>query len=310
MSFNDELKAHLARKIPDELTESTAALYAMVFSSFTLTIRGFGNFGLRYETSQSVAATYAFRLIKNTFGFSPELVKLHSRDNFGEKSRYVLTVDDPSDAMEMMHTFSMLSPEGVYTAGGIDEAMLTDEADRRMFLAGMFIACGYAYDPVKTYMMEFRMTSRQGAEAFCAMLTDSFGMKAQVRDRRSSYVVYIKRMQDVSDYMALAGAAGFMLQLENSAAIKELKLQAARAMNCDTGNMTKTLEAADRQLKAIDDITSSRGLSSLSEPLIKAAQLRLDNPEATLRELAKIAGISSSTLDKRFRKIISIAEEL
>ena len=41
-----------------------------------------------------------------------------------------------------------------------------------------------------------------------------------------------------------------------------------------------------------------------------AARLRTDNPQATLNELSRLAGISRSTLDKRLRKIIKIAEDI
>ena len=82
-----------------------------------------------------------------------------------------------------------------------------------------------------------------------------------------------------------------------------------RKVNCETANLNKTLDAAYNQVKAIEKIINSRGIASLSAPLQEAALLRIDNEEMSLKELSELSGISRSTLDKRLRKIIEIAEE-
>ena len=310
MGFNEELKSALARQVPEEMTEATAALYAMVFSSFSLSIRGFGRFGLKYESTQSVSATYAFRLIKNVFGYSPELVKIRQKDNFGEKSRYILSIDDSSHAMEILHTFNMLDGEGNYVRSGIDSSILTSEEDTRQFLRAMVIACGYVYEPSKSFRLEFRFSSTANAESFMELIRHTPGIEAHLWEARRSSTVYIKRQEDIVSYLAFCGAGKFALDIQDAALLREIRAGAQRAANCDIANTNKALEAARIQIEAIDAITGAGKLAKLSEPLLAAARIRTDNPESPLSELAQIAGISRSTMDKRLRKIIKIAEEL
>ena len=310
MGFNEELKSALARQVPEEMTEATAALYAMVFSSFSLSIRGFGRFGLKYESSQSVSATYAFRLIKSVFGYSPELVKIRQKDNFGEKSRYILSIEDSSQAMEILHTFNMLDSEGTYISGGIDTSIMTSAEDMREFLKAMVIACGYVYEPTKSFRLEFRFPSTANALSFMELLRETPGIEAHLWEARRSAAVYIKRQEDIVSYLAFCGAGKFALDIQDAALIREIRAGAQRAANCDIANTNKALEAARIQIEAIDTITNAGRLAKLSEPLLAAARLRTDNPEAPLSELAQLAGISRSTRDKRLRKIIKIAEEL
>ncbi|MBO4361077.1 MAG: DNA-binding protein WhiA [Eubacteriaceae bacterium] len=310
MSFNEELKSAMARQVPEEMTECTAALYAMVFSSFSLSIRGFGQFGLKFESTQSVSATYAFRLIKTVFGCSPELVKIRQKDNFGEKNRYILSIDDSAQTMEMLHTFNMLDSEGTYVSSGIDRSLMTSPDDTREFLKAMVIACGYIYEPSKSFRLEFRFSNSANAASFMEMLESTLGINAHLWEARRSATVYIKRLDDIVSYLAACGAGKFALDLQDVSVLKEIREGAQRAANCDIANTNKMMEASRIQIAAIDAITNAGRLAHLSEPLLMAARLRSDNPEATLSELSKIAGISRSTLDKRLRKIIKIAEDL
>ena len=53
------------------------------------------------------------------------------------------------------------------------------------------------------------------------------------------------------------------------------------------------------------------GIENLSEPLAEVATLRLNNPEATLTELAEMTlGSTKSGINHRLRKLSQIAEEL
>ena len=116
----------------------------------------------------------------------------------------------------------------------------------------------------------------------------------------------------ISDFLAVTGDHRDTLILEDKLAMRQMKNTMQRKVNCETANLNKTSEAAFVQMQAIEKIIKLKGLNTLSEPLIKAAQLRLDNPYASLSELANAAvpPLSRSTLDKRLRKIVEIAQLL
>ena len=90
--------------------------------------------------------------------------------------------------------------------------------------------------------------------------------------------------------------------------LKSVKNNINRAGNCDSGNISKTVEASIRQRTAIEYFLNKGILSSLPEELESAAKLRIDNPNASLKELCKISTtpITVSGLNHRLRRIIDL----
>ena len=78
-----------------------------------------------------------------------------------------------------------------------------------------------------------------------------------------------------------------------------------RASNCDTANMDKVAGAAAGQIAAINAV----GLDSLPEELRALAELRLQNPFDSLRELGQklTPPLSRSGVNHRLEKIIDLA---
>ena len=74
----------------------------------------------------------------------------------------------------------------------------------------------------------------------------------------------------------------------------------------------KTLKAAEKQLSWIRKIQETKGLAFLPDKLREVAVLRLENPEATLQELADMMDppMKKSGLNNRFRKIEELAGKL
>lgn len=92
---------------------------------------------------------------------------------------------------------------------------------------------------------------------------------------------------------------------------KEIRNGANRAMNCDMANVNKTVDAALEQTAAISRLTESGRLALLPEKLRQAAQLRLDNPEMSLQQLAERSDppVSKSCMNHRMRRLMEEARE-
>ena len=307
MSFNTDIKADLTKQIPQDYNTAFATLYAMVFCGFSISIKGKGKFSLVYETSASVCASYAFKLIKTVFGHSSELLKIKQKDNFGEKSTFRLTVENPEVCMEILHSFNMLTNEGLIFDRRIDLSVINTDEAVNAFLKGVFITVGYVYDPAKNFGMDFRFTNEAAAHSFCEYLTEH-NINAKTRQLNNAIIVYIKRLEEITDFLSMCGAFKYTLMFEDRSAMHQIRSDIQRRINCDTANLNKTVNASIDQVNAINKIINTTGLSSLSAPLLEAAQLRLDNQGVSLKELSLIANISKSTLDKRLRKIMQIAE--
>ena len=77
-------------------------------------------------------------------------------------------------------------------------------------------------------------------------------------------------------------------------------------------NIKKSVEAARRQIEAIEKIRMSGRFEGLSEELRYTAELRCEHDSATLSELASLhdPSISKSGLNRRLEQIMAISKEL
>ena len=65
-----------------------------------------------------------------------------------------------------------------------------------------------------------------------------------------------------------------------------------------------------RYKTAIEKIKSTKGLDYLKNDLKEIAVLRIENPEMSLSELSKLAGLSRSGVNHRLKRIVEIAESI
>ena len=85
-----------------------------------------------------------------------------------------------------------------------------------------------------------------------------------------------------------------------------------RRLNCDTANLDKAVEAAQKQTETIRKLQTAGRLDQLPDKLRQTAEMRLENPELPLSELALILDppVTKSCLNHRLRKLIQLAEGL
>ena len=150
---------------------------------------------------------------------------------------------------------------------------------------------------------------------FLSMLSEylaEFEINAKLLKRKKTYVLYIKDAEQVSDTLALVGANSSVIELQNEIVKRELRNKINRQTNCESGNITKMVNASIKQLEAIDKIESTIGLSALPPDLEEVAILRIANPEESLTDLLKLStlNLTKSGLNHRLRKLISIADNL
>jgi DNA-binding protein WhiA len=129
--------------------------------------------------------------------------------------------------------------------------------------------------------------------------------------RKQDFVVYLKEGDAITSFLGIAGAHEALMEFENVRIVKGMRNQVNRLVNCETANLSKTVNAAVRQIEIIRGIIRRQGIESLSRPLREVAELRLANPEATLRELVEAfdGTISRSGMSHRLRALERMAEE-
>ena len=114
------------------------------------------------------------------------------------------------------------------------------------------------------------------------------------------------------DILNVMEAPVALMALENVRILKEMRGQVNLQVNCETANIHKTVSAAVKQLRDIEYIRDTIGLAKLPERLEDMARLRLEKPEATLKELGEALEppVGKSGVNHRLRRLGEIAQAL
>ena len=147
-------------------------------------------------------------------------------------------------------------------------------------------------------------------EAF--LLGKSAGMQWKISRRKGNFILYMKESEQIEDFLTWIGATKATLKLMDIKIVKGMRNKVNRATNCETANLDKTVSASRSQVADIAYIKERRGLSYLDEELRPLAELRLENPECSLRELAAMLNppLSRSGVNHRLKRIQQAAQEL
>ena len=182
---------------------------------------------------------------------------------------------------------------------------------KQAFIRGAFLATGSLTDPEKGYHFEI-VTGDERKAVQLQELIRSFQIDAKIVLRKKSHVVYVKEGAQIVDMLAIMEANVALMNLENIRILKEMRNSVNRKVNCETANINKTVNAAVKQIEDIRLIESTTGFHNLSEGLAEIAELRLQYPEATLKELGIMLNpqVGKSGVNHRLRKLSEIADEL
>ncbi|HHT70774.1 MAG: DNA-binding protein WhiA [bacterium] len=181
---------------------------------------------------------------------------------------------------------------------------------RRSYLRGFFLGSGSLSNPERFYHLELVTGSRRSAAHLIRLLL-GFNLRARRVERKDRQVVYLKDGDDIAAFLTLIGAVTSRLELENIRVVKGVRNQVNRLVNCETANLSKTVEAACRQLAAIRCLVDNVGLENLPRPLREVARLRLEHPEATLKELGAQLDppLGKSGVNHRLRRLEQMAAD-
>ncbi len=193
----------------------------------------------------------------------------------------------------------------------VDEELLQENCCVRAYIRGAFLSSGSIADPEKGYHFEIVTSCKKKANQLISKL-EIFGIEAKSIERKGHIVVYIKEGSQIVDVLNVMEAHNALMELENIRIVKELRNSVNRQVNCETANINKTVNAAVKQVEDIKYIQSRIGLDELPIQLREAAILRLEYPEAPLKELANLMNppVGKSGINHRLRKLCQIAEEL
>lgn len=180
-----------------------------------------------------------------------------------------------------------------------------------LFLRGAFLACGVVTDPNKSYHLEFSVGEEKKSRELFKIISES-GMNVKISCRKDKYILYSKESESISDILTYIGAMINSMEVMNAKIYKDVRNNVNRAVNCETANIDKIVNASRKQIEDIELIEKTKGLGVLSEELRVIAKLRRENPEASLNDIGRLASpeISRSGVYHRLKRIGEIADKL
>lgn len=215
---------------------------------------------------------------------------------------------------EILHTLHwdhVEEQKGVVNEQRTDGLFVQQTCCKRAFIRGAFMAAGSISDPNKSYHFEIVCRTQEQALQL-QNLMGSFEADAKIVGRKERYVLYLKEGSQIVDMLNVMEAYVALMKLENVRILKEMRNSVNRKVNCETANINKTVNAAVKQLEDIKRIKEVIGFDNLPVSLAEIAQVRLDHPEATLKELGTFLDppVGKSGVNHRLRKLAEMAENL
>ena len=202
---------------------------------------------------------------------------------------------------------------GMKRAGqtGVNSLIIKNACCKRAFLRGAFLCIGSMSDPEKSYHMEFVCGYKESAEQL-RQIIQGFEVEAKIIVRKKYYVVYLKEGAGIVDLLNIMEAHVSLMNFENYRIVKEMRNSINRKVNCETANITKTVNASSRQIEDILLIKEHCGFQNLPDNLRETAEIRLEYPDATLKELGQILNppVGKSGMNHRLRKLSELADRL
>lgn len=310
MSFSYQVKEELEKHTSDSRHCQIAELAAIVHYLGSLKRSKEGKLQLQISTENLFVLRKVFTLLSKTFNIETSEYEeecLSKKKN----SVYTLILEEEEIIMGIFQCIKLIDSKGVLHSLGdqINPIVLKQSCCQRAFLRGCFLSIGSMSDPTKAYHLEMVCAAKIQAEQIKDILQD-FDLEGKIVERKNHYVVYLKEGSNIVDFLNICEAHVALMEFENQRIVKEMRNSINRRVNCETANIAKTVNAATKQIEDILLIRDRIGFSKLPDSLREMAEVRLEYPEATLKELGNYLDppVGKSGVNHRLRKLSEIAD--
>lgn len=311
MSFSGSVKEELLGCIDNARHCRIAEVAAVLAFDGEIVRLPSGEIDLRVSSENESLVRKYFTLLEKTFtmGNSVSIDDRITKKN----NRFVVELEEPESAVKILQAVKLLGNDRTPQVSDalVNQMVVQRNCCRRAFIRGAFLCAGSISDPEKFYHFEIVCGSKAKAVQLMELI-QSFEVDAKIVQRKKYYVVYVKEGAQIVELLGIMGAGISLMNLENVRILKDMRNTVNRKVNCETANINKTVNAAVKQVEDILYIRDTAGLDSLPENLEETALLRLEYPQASLKELGALLStpVGKSGINHRLRKICSIANEL
>lgn len=309
MSFSGEVKKELCEQISPARHCKLAEISAIIAFCGKLVVDKDQTLILKLQTESTILTKKIFLLLKQVFRVSAELT---TRAISAKKNLYELTLSAEETGLVLAACkLSAAEEEKNGYPLMVESTIVTKSCCRRSFIRGAFLAAGSLSNPNKAYHFEIVVGQEKNGELLCEVMR-SFDIDAKMIARKYHHVVYVKEGSQIVDLLNVMEAHVALMEFENVRILKDMRNTINRKVNCEAANINKTVKAASRQVEDILYIRDKVGLATLAEGLEEIALLRIEYPEASLKELGEMLSppVGKSGVNHRLKKLCEIADGL
>lgn len=300
MPLSEDLRNELAAIAPKRDCDRLAELSGLAHSAGRVHLLGRGHVAVHFDVASNAVARRVFRLLR-AFGVDAE-IRTYRRRAFAGETRYQVHVAGVPRALRVLADAGVLGPRLV-PAERPPLRVVRRACCRAAYLRGALLGGGSLSGP-RGLHLEIRTASSEGAD-FLATLAPLTAL-----DRGRYAIAYAKGADTVAGVLANAGAGDTVLTLDEHAVLAATRAHANRLANADQANLVRAGRAAHEQVQAVRKLAAAGALGDLPSDLRELAELRLEHPSLSLRELALKCRppLPKASVHRRLRKLLELAE--
>ena len=309
-SFSSLVKDELASIKIDSNERSRALLSAYIRINGSLVFHAKES-QILLKTTNGKIAKYIYEELTNLYDVEGHFEYI--KDNkFNNRTIYSLVIDKGSELLIKNLEIDFLECK-------ISKNVVYNDLTTSAYLTGAFLASGSINSPkTSNYHLEISVNNENYAKwlskLFLRLKNVSFTPKIALR--RDKYIVYLKRGDQIADFLSLIGASNSCIEYEDARVQRDFMNSTNRLENFDVANMEKVYNTGQKQIEEIRLIDKVLGIDNISNAKLKLlCKIRLNNESASLSELATLLGeemnltISKSNVNHLFRNLHKMYEK-
>lgn len=298
-SFSAAAKEEICRNLPQKQCCALAECFGIL-----LYCNSFSGEGIKIITESRDFAYILPKLFKKAFDIS-----FDSYPSLAAPGKLVFQIWDMEKVERVMEVYGFGREQTLSLH--VNYPVVEEECCKTAFLRGAFLAGGSVTDPEKGYHMEFATTHQSVARETNILIREVMQFQPKTAARAGGQVLYVKQSEQISDFLTCLGAPVAAMGIMEARLEKELNNKVNRRCNCDEANTSKVVEAAQEQLAAIRILRETGAFEKLPPKMKQAAEVREENPFASLSELAALVEppITKPAMNNRMKKLVLLAKE-
>lgn len=253
-------------------------------------------------TENASTARWIFKLLKQFYNVDIHLTS-RTIKRFKKRNIYILEIKNKIDTIvnDIDNT--------------IDNILNGSKEEKVAFLKGVFLSSGSINDPKKNvYHLEFLVKEETMAKIINKLL-HYLKFDSKIIKREHEYMVYIKKSEQISDFIKYLNAINALFYFEDIRIYKDHKNMVNRLNNCEQANLEKSLKNSTVIVNNINYLKENDLMVLLDDRTKEILEYKLKYPDTSMDELAKIVSletdksITKSGINHHFRKLNEIVKK-